>query len=265
MQPIDWDDAFDARKRIEDVDSIFERNAEAAERFRAEQLRGGHALLGLPYGAHVRERVDLFRPAQPKGLIVYVHGGYWHMFDRTDWSPLAGGALARGWAVALPGYTLCPEGSVPHIVRQVARAVEHVAGLVPGPIRLVGHSAGGQVATRLVAERSPLVPAVLERIEAAISISGVHDLAPLLLTTMNETLRLDETTALAESPARLEPAGERPVTAWVGGDERPEFLRQAALLAERWGAELVIQPDRHHFDVLDPLEKGGPLLDRVAG
>jgi hypothetical protein len=45
------------------------------------------------------------------------------------------------------------------------------------------------------------------------------------------------------------------VTVWVGGDERPAFLDQAAWLAEAWGCEHVVVPGRHHFDVIEDLEQ----------
>ena len=264
MEPIDWEDAFDNRGYVPGWQELASRWAAAAEAFREKRMHDGQAVLGLPYGAHLRERVDLFRPRrEARGLVVFVHGGYWRAFDRTDFSHLAAGALGRGWAVAVPGYVLCPEGSVPAITRQVARAVEHAATLIRGPIRLVGHSAGGQVVARLVAEHSPLVPGIARRIARVVSVSGVHDLVPLLATSFNHDLRLGEAIARAESPARLGRETEAPVTAWVGGDERPEFLRQAALLRERWGARLVVEPGRHHFDVVDALGKGGPLLDEV--
>ena len=238
MQPIDWDDAFDNRGYIANWTEVPPRLAAAAEAFREARMHAGEAVLGLPYGAHVRERVDLFRPhGQTRGLVVFVHGGYWRSFDRTDFSHLAAGALGRGWAVAVPGYVLCPEGTVPAISRQVARAVEHVAALVGGPIRLVGHSAGGQVVTRLVAEHSPLVPGLLRRVARVVSISGVHDLLPLMLAaSINDDLRLGEAVAREESPARLDRETE---------------------------ARLVVEPARHHFDVIDALGQGGPLLDEV--
>ena len=264
MEPIDWEDAFNTRRDLDPAAYDAARFAAAGAAFREARMHDGEAVLGLPYGTHLRERVDLFRPhGTVAGLVVYVHGGYWRLFDRTDWSYLARGALARGWAVAFPGYVPCPEGSVPAIGRQVALAIEHLAAMVRGPIRLVGHSAGGQVVTRLVSEHSPLPPGLMNRIERVVSISGLHDLVPLLQIGMNEELRLTEAVARAESPARLRPGSDCPVTAWVGGEERPEFLRQSALLRESWGARLVVEPGRHHFNVIEGLETGGPLLDEL--
>ena len=75
---------------------------------------------------------------------------------------------------------------------------------------------------------------------------------------MNDGLRLDPPEAAAESPALLAPLPGIPVTVWVGAAERPEFLRQSALLAEAWGrkgqqVQLIAETGRHHFDVLDGL------------
>ena len=75
---------------------------------------------------------------------------------------------------------------------------------------------------------------------------------------MNTVLRLDAAEAAAESPALLMPRDGTRLTAWAGAEERPEFIRQTALLANIWagvGAETkqVIAPGRHHFDVIDDL------------
>ncbi len=63
---------------------------------------------------------------------------------------------------------------------------------------------------------------------------------------------------MAESPALLEPMPGARLTCWVGGAERSEFIRQNALLANVWtglGASTatVVEPDRHHFSIVDGL------------
>lgn len=75
---------------------------------------------------------------------------------------------------------------------------------------------------------------------------------------MNDTLRLTASEACSESPALLEPVDDVSLTCWVGGDERPEFIRQSRLLANIWtglGARtnVVVEPGRNHFDVIDGL------------
>ncbi len=262
---IDWEDAFLNTVYIPDGPSYPARWQARAAAFR-DRTRGR---LDLPYGDHPRERFDLFLPeGAPQGLAVIIHGGFWLAFDKSVWSDLAEGALARGWAVAFPGYTLAPEARVADIARQVGRAVAAAAGLVAGPIRLVGHSAGGQMATRLICADTPLPVAVTDRIAHVVTLSGLHDLRPLQFHSMNQGLRLDPAEAQAESPALRDPLPGIPVTAWVGGAERPEFLRQSALLAEAWGRKgqqiaLIAEPGRHHFDVLDGLKDPDHPLSRA--
>ena len=266
----DWDDAYANAPNIPGGDRWPEAWVEPARRFR--EAMGERAALDIPYGDHDRERLDLFLPAgRPSGLVVFMHGGFWVRLDKSYWSHLAAGAVERGWAVAIPSYTLAPEARVAAITRQAARAIESAAGCVDGPIRLVGHSAGGHLVTRQLCADSPLDGAIATRVGRTVSISGLHDLRPLLRTAMNGTIGLDEAEARAESPALHEPRGEVDVIAWVGQSERAEFVRQSALLANIWlglGArtELVVEPDRHHFDVIDGLaDAASPLVAAVLG
>ena len=267
---MDWDDAYNNRGHIPEAESYPPRFAAAAAAFRERQTAAGRARLDIAYGATERERFDLFLPqGMARGLVVFVHGGYWRAFGKSDWSHLAHGPLACGWAVAMPGYTLCPRIRVSGISRQVGAAITAAAGEIGGPIRLAGHSAGGHLVTRMLCEGAPLPIAVAARIVSVLSISGVHDLRPLLRTAMNEDLQLDRAEAAAESPALLEPRPGVPVTCWAGSAERPEFRRQNALLANIWtgcgvAARAVEEPGRHHFNVIDGLcEPDSPLTEAL--
>ena len=254
-----WDDAYANSVNIPRGDRWPEVWVAPAQAFRDTLSATGRAKLGVTYGPRPRNRLDLFLPeGTPKGLVVFVHGGYWMALDNSYWSHLAGGAVAQGYAVAMPSYTLCPEVTIGEIVIEIGAAIGKAAELVAGLIMLTGHSAGGHLVTRMVSATSPLPSALRERIRNVVSISGVHDLRPLMNTDMKETLRLDEAEALAESPALLRPMEGARLTCWVGGGERGEFIRQNALLANIWtglGAETsdVVEPDRHHFNVIDGL------------
>ncbi len=231
-----------------------DRWAEEAQAYRALEASLGRARLNAPYGAHPREAFDLFYPAgRPDGLLVFVHGGYWHLFDRGSWSHFARGATARGWAVAIPSYPLCPEVRIAEITRSVAAAVTTAAGHVAGPLTLAGHSAGGHLVARMACADAPLAAAVAARIAHVAAISPLGDLRPLIDTSMNADLGLDAAAARAESPALLEKAPGMEVSVWVGADERPAFLGQAQGLSEAWGASLHVLAGRHHFDVIDGL------------
>lgn len=266
QQITDWDDAYANGIHIPGGEAYPGKWAELAGEFRANISAASRAELDIPYGPAERNRVDLFHPeATPRGLVVFVHGGFWKAFDKSSWSHLAAGPLAHGFSVAMPSYSLCPAVRVSEIAEEIGAAIAETAGRVDGSIRLAGHSAGGQLVTRMVCRNTPLMADAVERIDRTVSISGVHDLRPIIKTEMNEVLRIDRMEALKESPALLEPIGETRLVCWVGAGERAEFIRQNALLASIWkglGAATasIEEPDRHHFNVVEGLaEPDHPL------
>ncbi|MRH22159.1 alpha/beta hydrolase [Rhodovulum strictum] len=261
---MDWDDAYANAAHIPGAMDYPPRWAASAAAFRAH-ARGE---TDMPYGQHPRQRFDIFLPpGRPAGLMIFVHGGYWMRFDKSFWSHLAAGPVARGLAVALPSYRLAPEAGIPAITADIAAALPVMARLAPGPIVLAGHSAGGHLVARMLCPDIALPEPVASRLARVIAISPLADLRPLLRTRMNQTLCLDAATASAESPVLHRPRPGLPVTAWVGAAERPAFLDQARWLAEAWpGTALHIAETRHHFDVIEALETpASPLTDAVAG
>lgn len=268
---VDWDDAYANMAHIPSGAEFPTRWAALAAAFRAS-LSTNRLQTDIVYGPKERNRLDLFLPAgEAKGLCVFVHGGYWLAFDKSTWSHWAEGALRQGFAVALPSYTLAPEARIAEITREVGLAISHAAKLVAGPIRLAGHSAGGHLVTRMICRDTPLAPDVASRIRHVLSISGLHDLRPLMRTAMNAKLRLDADEARAESACLHEPLPGIDLTCWVGGDERPEFIRQNALLANVWtglglATREVAVPGLHHFDICAPLaDPGSPLTAAFTG
>ncbi|MEM8632298.1 MAG: alpha/beta hydrolase [Pseudomonadota bacterium] len=253
------------RDFIPDAESYPPAWAEAASEFREVEHAIGRARLNLSYGAHERHVFDLFLPAgRPAGLFVFVHGGYWRLFDCKAWSHFAAGVQARSWAVAMPSYRLAPEVRISDITRDVAEAVSAAAARVQGPIVLAGHSAGGHLVARMLNADVDLPGEVAERIIRVVPISPVSDLRPLMGTAMNADFRLTEEAATAESPAHLPQARRAEVTVWVGAEERPAFLDQARWQAENWRVTLRHAPGRHHFDILDLLQEPGSALTRAC-
>ena len=267
-QITDWTDAYANAPNIPGGDRWPAAWVQPAQAYRDALQADGRATLDIGYGEGARNRFDLFRPeGPPKGLVVFVHGGFWKALDKSFWSHLARGPVERGYAVAMPSYTLCPSVRIADITREVGAAVARAAAMVEGPLFLTGHSAGGHLVTRMISSTSPLPENVRARISHTVSISGLHDLRPLMKAAMNAELRIDEAEALAESPALLEPMPAARLTCWVGSAERPEFVRQNALLANVWtgfGAKTCVieEPGRHHFDVIDGLADPDHQLTR---
>ena len=252
---MDMDRAYANGAFIAGAEGYPPRWAAKAAEFRAGL--GVRARLGLAYGGTERQKFDLFMPeGAPKGLLVYVHGGYWLAFGRDSWSHLAGGALARGWACAMPSYTLAPQARIAEITVEVGRAVDAAAGMVAGPVVVTGHSAGGHLSARMGCEGAP----VTARIARVVPISPVAELEPLMAASMNEKLRITEPEAAKESPARLALRKGVDAHVWVGGSERPAFLWQARVLSEAWGCDWTVARGKHHFDVIDDLEDPGSAL-----
>jgi arylformamidase len=259
QQISDWNDAYANGPNIPGGERWPAAWVQPAQAYRDELQGSGRARLDIGYGDRPRNRFDLFLPkGKPTGLVVFVHGGFWRALDKCFWSHLARGSVENGYTVAMPSYTLCPDARIADITREIAAAIELVASTNEGPILLTGHSAGGHLVTRMISATSPLSASVRARIRNTVSISGVHDLRPMLKTAMNADLRIDEAEAQTESPVLLRPLPGARVTCWVGSAERPEFIRQNALLANIWtglGAQTctIEEPGRHHFDVIDGL------------
>lgn len=227
------------------------------------QSLGNRAKRDLAYGPAPRNRFDLFLPSgHARGLLVFIHGGYWLKFGPESWSHLAAGTLARGFACAMPSYTLAPEARIRDMTREAARAVEAAAALVPGPVVVTGHSAGGHLAARL--GNSDV--AVATAITKVVPIAPLADLEPLMQTSMNVTLAIDDAEAGSESPARLPLRPGCTAHIWVGAEERPAFLWQARLLSEEWSCPWTAAPGRHHFNVIDDLvDPASALMDTCLG
>lgn len=222
--------------------------------------------LTLPYGAGEREVMDLFEAGPDAPVAVFLHGGYWQALDKDWFSWVAPALVARGVSVAVPSYDLAPAVRLGRILSQVREAMELIRVRSGRRPVVFGHSAGGHMAACMLSEG---------RASAAVAISGVFDLAPLIPTSLNAALRLDETEAAALSPIHWPvPDGSTPggtvLDCVVGGDESPEFLRQSRMMAELWGARGVETrydplPGLDHFTVLDPLaDSDSALVGRIV-
>lgn len=265
----DWDDAYANGAYIPGADDYITAWETRARDWRHTIIADQRASLDIAYGDDPREQYDLFHPVgTPLGIVVFVHGGYWVRFNRRYWSHLAEGAVQRGYQVMMPSYRLCPDTTIADICRQVSTAVTHAHAASHNtlPIKLTGHSAGGQIVTRLVCDDTTLPETVQQAIDTVMSISGVHDLRPLLKTALNQSLQLDNASAFQASPALGTPRTQAKVICVAGSDERPEFIRQTQLLANIWtgfGVQTAstLITGKHHFDIIDALaQPDSPML-----
>ena len=257
---MDMDLAYANGAFIEGAEGYPPRWAAKAAAFRAGL--GVRAQLGLAYGSQARQKFDLFLPeAAPHGCVTFIHGGYWMAFDRAEWSHLAAGVLARGWACAMPSYTLAPEARISAMTQEMVAALGAIGQAVAGPLVVTGHSAGGHLSARM-----GCADIGLSRVARVVPISPLSDLEQIAQTKMQDKLHLDESEIATESPARLKLRPGVQAHVWVGGQERPSFLWQARLLSEAWGCDWTVSPGKHHFDIIDAMENpASPLVDTLVG
>jgi arylformamidase len=240
------DMAYDNSGHVADFPAVMASFQARSRAMRAERP----CRLDLRYGEGPRETFDWLPCGRPDApAFVFVHGGYWQGCDKEDFSFIASGPLALGWNVVLAEYALAPANSMTGIVEQIGRLLDHLARrpeLGAGPICLAGHSAGGQLAA--LYRGHPAVGLV-------VAISGIYDLEPISLSSLNDPLHLTEAEIDRFSPQRRIGAGA-PMLVAVGSDERPELVRQSCDYAQACReigepVDLLLVAGRNHFDVLD--------------
>jgi len=254
---IDYEREYDNRGRVPEHPAIIEGWYSAAAVARRELP----AELDRAYGAHARERFDLFHPAAPAAgaAVVFLHGGYWQALEKEGFSHVARGPLAHGLPVAVLGYPLCPEWPLGRVVGAVRNGVAAVAEATGRRVVVCGHSAGGHLAAAVLAGGAAAVPAAL-----AISL---FDLEPLTHTSVNAALGLDAETARGLSPVGWPGPARKRFDAWVGAEESAEYHRQARDIVRLWGEQGVdteydVVPRTNHFTVLDGLAEADSRLTR---
>jgi acetyl esterase/lipase len=143
----------------------------------------------LAYGDGPRRKLDVYAPRQsgaPGPVIVFFYGGAWQI-GMKQWHRYIGTALAaRGALVVIPDYRQYPEVMFPAFMTDAAAAVawthDNAARFGGDPHRLflMGHSAGGQIATLLALDPSylRLLGMAPGSICGVIGLAGAYDLRP---------------------------------------------------------------------------------------
>jgi arylformamidase len=261
-----WDQQYNPRLAVQDSQQYFDRWRESARQARATLT--GH--IDGPYGAHERERLDVFRAAAPRGTLVFLHGGYWRAFGKEDFSWIAAPFVQAGITVVVPSYPLCPSAPLPAICQSVAKAMSYIASSVLTPaererVVLAGHSAGAHLAAYYLSRFAADADSMLD-LSAVVCISGVFDLLPLLHVQFLDGMGWDAAGLHEVSPLyQLVPDRAKVILA-VGEAESRDFHRQSERLADAWAERctgVLSIADRNHFSVLDTLSEPDSLLARL--
>lgn len=190
----------------------------------------------VPYGPDGTETVDLFFPQGKRDRLpvhMFIHGGYWRMFSKRDYSYVADTVTNAGAIAVIVDYALMPSVRMATIVDQIRRARQwiddHIAsyGGDPDHLTVSGHSAGAHLATMLFDDNSRP-----SGIKGALLLGGIYDLRPLQESFLAAEIAItdDEVERFSPINHRFDPGVAVEIS--VGAEETPPFHSQAAAFAE---------------------------------
>lgn len=257
---INYEAEYDNRARVPEHPAILGRMAEDAKNYRAAAVEKKQAELDVSYGSSPRQIIDIFysRAGANAPVAVFIHGGYWRALQPSAFSQVAKGLNANGITVALIGYDLCPQVSIANIVDEIRQGCLFLWKRFNKRLLVHGHSAGGHLAAVAIATDWQSLGAPADLVPAAMGISGLYDLAPMIATSMNVDFKLDEAEARRLSPLFWPAPKGKVFDTVVGSAESDEFLRQSRTLCDSWGkAGVAMRYDApagaNHFTVIEPL------------
>lgn len=144
---------------------------------------------GIAYGAEPRQRLDVYvpdaQPAEPRPVIVFIHGGSWQTGSKDQYRFVGSGLAEKGYVSVVASYRLNPEVRFPAFVADAAEAVAWTLrnigryGGDPRRVFVMGHSAGAHSAMLLALDRRYLAAAGAspDDLRGAIGLSGPYDFA----------------------------------------------------------------------------------------
>jgi Esterase/lipase len=254
-------DLFRTRDHVPDFDvyvgAYRERSAATRARCRAE--------LDVPYGSGEFERLDLFFPegeVRAAPVHLFIHGGYWRMFDKSDFSFVADTVVGAGGVAAILNYSLMPAVRMETVVRQVRAAAawlqERAAafGGDPQNLTISGHSAGGHLCAFLLDTDSPVRP------RGALMLSGIYELAPLQRSFLQPEIGITDEEVHRFSPLRLAYQPSGPAILMAGERETAPFHEQGQAMAatlRRDGVKAAFHsiPGANHMSIVLDLGDSG--------
>ena len=145
-------DAFRNRDYVANFDALVEEY-----KARSEATRASLSMIAdVAYDNSARETLDIFSPKAPSGadpVHLFIHGGYWRMFSKDDFSFIADTVTAAGAMAVIVGYDLMPKVRLSTIVGQIRNAVRWLTANIAdyggdaGQFSISGRSAGAHLAT----------------------------------------------------------------------------------------------------------------------
>jgi arylformamidase len=224
-------DLFRIRDHVPDFDGIVEEIRERSRRTRSV-LR---CHLNVAFGSGSSDRIDLFFPdtaASDRPVHLFIHGGYWRMFTKEDYSYVADTVTNAGAIAAIMDYTLMPAVRMETLILQVRAAknwlqdkAESFGGMA-SRLTVSGHSAGAHLATFLLEDTDPRI-----QTNRTLLLGGIYDLKPLQKSFLQAEISLTDDEVERYSPLNRSLSKQSDVTVLVGEKETLPFHQQAKAFA----------------------------------
>lgn len=202
-------------------------------------------------------------------LAVVLHGGYWRSGQPDDNALLIPTLADMGAVPALLGYPLCPTTPLREVVDEVRSGIRHLIkvasrfGAESRRLVLLGISAGAHLAAMAVQD-----DVISEHVSGICLLSGIYDLTPVPLISVNSEIQLTPEQVFDLSPINHLP---RLVTTVLAVGSREPSLWQAqtgayAALCRARGCDVSIHlcRGRNHFDLIRELEDAPSALSQSA-
>jgi len=267
--------AYNPRAAVPDHERYREARVKRSANFRA-RVPGQ---LDLRYGEGERMLMDIFVPDprdRPAPLVVFFHGGYWRAGDKREMSMMAEPLLDAGVAVAIPGYDLCPQVTVPQIMTQTRAAVAHLVrhgatmGIQPHRLVVSGVSAGAHLAAACLSHDWTREELPGDLIQGALLITGIYDPEVVVQLSVNAEIQLGEADVQPANMLAAPCLARCPVTVAAGGAEPPEWIAQSRDYAVKLRSDGLTAvdfreiPGENHFSITATLaEADSPLTRRL--
>ena len=229
---------------------------------------------------------DLYLPSRarsrPVPLVVMVPGGAWQTADRTGLGQLAEALVAKGVAVTNTTYRVgTPTSQFPVPPQDITCAVDASvaavkrAGFRPGPVVLLGHSAGAHLSSLAAFGAHEFGTAQCRyprtRVDGWVGLSGIYDLTlvgEFAWTMMGATAEeAPELYVRAATETYLAHGGRTHIDALVVHGDADELIPTfvatdfATLLRERgYDTQLTIAPGADHLATFQAAVVAGTVL-----
>ncbi|MBY5393526.1 alpha/beta hydrolase [Rhizobium leguminosarum] len=220
-------DPFRIRDHVADFDAIV-----GDIRARSLATRRTVAMeANIAYGDRPGETLDIFLPNRAGSnmpIHMFIHGGYWRMFSKEDYSCVADTITGAGAVAAIVDYSLMPGARMDVLVGQVLKAKAFLLahadrfGATSKRFSVSGHSAGAHLATFLF-HRSPAPSGVV----AAFLLGGLYELEPLQTSFLRDEIALSDEEVRRFTPMHHEHDPATRVAIMTGEQETGPFKIQA--------------------------------------